>query len=178
MCPNIRCDSYYKIFFFQLYFFVRFLLGYTVYSSGNFISLTTDVQKKKLQQAMSLPRVTVASGAHANFRSIDATEMKFLFPDRKCPHPYAKMSPSKLNFREKKGSPSTRIKSCSSFALGSNRKKIKRTLGRDTIPMSNPGEFFVCGHKVLGPFSSKQKIFFGCHNNNWTRCREGFSDTN
>ena len=33
------------------------------------------------------------------------------------------MSPSKLNFRGKKGSPSTRIKSCSSFALGSNREK-------------------------------------------------------
>ena len=103
---------------------------------------------------MSLPRVTVASGAHANFRSIDATEMKFLFPDRKCPHPYAKMSPSKLNFREKKRVPIDADKELLLLRSGEEQRKKKKTLGRDTIPAASKR-----GSGALAPGGLRH---FGC----------------
>ena len=51
------------------------------------------------------------------------------------------------------GSPSTRIKSCSSFALGRNRGR-KKTLGRDTIPAASKR-----GSGALAPGGLRH---FGC----------------
>ena len=86
------------IIFFSIIFFRSFSFGVYCILIRQFHLTDNRRTEKKLQQAMSLPRVTVASGSHANFRSIDATEISFSQIEN-APRPYANAVFSCKNFR-------------------------------------------------------------------------------